>query len=115
MLVRAEGQALGPCASLTKEGEMAEVYLQDFLLAVLNFLLSEDGRGGAPLVQQFSCIPISQPRMLVVMLLMKSFRVILLERKHNPHHVIGDFYRLGNSVLCREEQTGPATLAGTWG
>lgn len=38
----------------------------------------------------------------MVMLLMKCLRVIKLQRKHNPYHVIGDFYRLGNSVLHKE-------------
>lgn len=53
-------------------------------------------------MQEFSCIPTSQPRLLVVMLLMKCLRVIEMERKHNPHHVVGDCYMLGNSALHKE-------------
>lgn len=46
MPVREEGQALGPCASLTKDREMAEDRLPGFLLAILSSLPSEDRPGG---------------------------------------------------------------------
>lgn len=50
---------------------------------------------------QFSCIPTSQPRPPMVVLLMKCLRLIQLRRKQIPHYAIGDFYSLGDLVPQR--------------
>ena len=47
MLVRGKGQALGLCASLTKDKEMAKDFFQIFQ-AVLSLFPSEDRTGGTP-------------------------------------------------------------------
>lgn len=63
-------------------------------------------RGQVWLQGQFSCIPISQPRPLMVVLLMKCLRLIQLGRKEIPHRAIGDFYSLGNLVPQRRGRLG---------
>lgn len=88
VFVRGKGQALGPCACLTKDREMAKDFLQISFLAVLSLLPSEGRADGTPWCNSSPGSPYPSPGCWE-MLLIKRLRATELERKHS-HHVIGD-------------------------